>query len=85
MCFRAVFCCEHGCTAERRETVLPPNELKNKEFSRVVRGYSIPEVDEYIAFLMEKYGELYQSCERIEQEKRARWMRLPHKKNRFRL
>lgn len=65
------FCCEHGCTAERRETVLPPNELKNKEFSRVVRGYSIPEVDEYIAFLMEKYGELYQSCERIEQEKRA--------------
>ena len=35
--------------------MLPPGELKNKEFSRVVRGYSIPEEDAYIAFLLEKY------------------------------
>ena len=48
--------------------MLPPGELKNKEFARVVRGYSIPEVDEYIAFLLEKYKELYAECDRLEKE-----------------
>ena len=32
--------------------MIPPHELKNREFTRVMRGYAIPEVDEYISFVM---------------------------------
>lgn len=46
--------------------MIPPHELKNKEFTRVMRGYSIPEVDEYISFVMEKYTELYRENDALE-------------------
>lgn len=39
--------------------MLAPHELKNKPFSKSVRGYSPAEVDEYIELLIEKYTELY--------------------------
>ncbi len=48
--------------------MIPPHELKNKEFSRVVRGYSIPEVDEYITFVMEKYTDLYRENDALERK-----------------
>ena len=38
--------------------MIAPHELKNKEFSKSLRGYSTVEVDEHIAFLIEKYTEL---------------------------
>ncbi|MGM9624650.1 MAG: DivIVA domain-containing protein [Eubacteriales bacterium] len=48
--------------------MIPPHELKNKEFTRVMRGYSIPEVDEYISFVMEKYTDLYRENDALERK-----------------
>ena len=39
--------------------MLAPHELKNKAFSKAVRGYNTSEVDDHIEFLIEKYTELY--------------------------
>lgn len=39
--------------------MLRPQELKEYEFTRVLRGYSADEVDEYIEYAAEKYGDLY--------------------------
>lgn len=39
--------------------MLAPHELKNKAFSKAVRGYNPTEVDDHIEFLIEKYTELY--------------------------
>lgn len=46
--------------------MLPPNELKNKEFSKAVRGYNPEEVDEHINFIIEKYSELYRENDELE-------------------
>ena len=46
--------------------MLPPNELDKKDFTRVVRGYSSAEVDEHIAFIIEKYTELYRENNELE-------------------
>ena len=48
--------------------MIPPHELKNKEFTHVMRGYSIPEVDEYISFVMEKYTDLYRENDALERK-----------------
>ncbi|MBE6637936.1 MAG: DivIVA domain-containing protein [Ruminococcaceae bacterium] len=48
--------------------MLPPHELKNKSFSHSLRGYSTAEVDEHIAFILEKYTELYRKCDMLEKE-----------------
>ena len=42
------------------------HEWESKEFTRVVRGYSIPEVDEYISELIERYHALEQEKEELE-------------------
>lgn len=39
--------------------MLAPHELKNKAFTKAVRGYNPTEVDDHIEFLIEKYTELY--------------------------
>ena len=39
--------------------MVAPHELKNKTFTRTVRGYNPAEVDEHIAFLLETYTDLY--------------------------
>ncbi|MBQ2732847.1 MAG: DivIVA domain-containing protein [Clostridia bacterium] len=36
-----------------------PEEIRNKEFSISLRGYNIPEVEDYIEMLLEKYDTLY--------------------------
>ena len=48
--------------------MLPPHELKNKTFSRAMRGYNPAEVDEYIDFLIEKYTELYRENDELERK-----------------
>lgn len=51
--------------------MIPPHELKNKSFSRAVRGYNISEVDEYISFIIEKYTELYRANDELEKKLRV--------------
>lgn len=51
--------------------MLKPSELKKKNFSKAVRGYSIAEVDEYMGFLLEKYTELFRKNFELEQQLRA--------------
>lgn len=48
--------------------MIAPHELKNKTFSRAVRGYNPVEVDEYFDFLIEKYTEAYKSALDLEQK-----------------
>lgn len=50
--------------------MLKPSELKKKNFTKAVRGYSIPEVDEYMSFLLEKYTELFRKNFELEQQLR---------------
>lgn len=48
--------------------MLSPSELKNRQFQKVLRGYSMSEVDEHIAFILEKYSELYKRNDELEKE-----------------
>jgi len=50
--------------------MIAPHELKNKEFSKSLRGYSTVEVDEHIAFIIEKYTELYRLNDELEKKLR---------------
>lgn len=51
--------------------MLPPNELKNKNFSRAIRGYATAEVDEHIDFLIAQYTELYRENDELERKYRV--------------
>ena len=51
--------------------MLKPSELKKKTFTKAMRGYSIPEVDEYMSFVLEKYTELFRKNFELEQQLRA--------------
>ena len=46
----------------------PPYEIKAKEFTHVLRGYAVEEVDEYCAFALDKYTELYRENDALEQK-----------------
>jgi cell division initiation protein len=48
--------------------MIAPHELKNKTFTRVVRGYNPVEVDQYFDFLIEKYTEAYKAACELEQK-----------------
>ena len=48
--------------------MIAPHELKNKTFSRTVRGYNPAEVDQYFDFLIEKYTEAYKAATEFEQK-----------------
>lgn len=61
--------------------MLPPHELKNKSFSRAMRGYNSVEVDEYIDFIIEKYTELYRENDELEHKLKATVARLEEIKN----
>lgn len=50
--------------------MLAPHELKNKAFSRSLKGYSPAEVDEYIEFLLQKYTELYKENAELDRKLR---------------
>lgn len=47
--------------------MLPPYEIKAKDFTHVLRGYAVEEVDEYCAFALDKYTELYRENDALEQ------------------
>lgn len=48
--------------------MLPPHELKSKEFPKVMRGYSMVDVDEHIEFMIEKYTDLYRANDELERK-----------------
>ena len=48
--------------------MIAPHELKNKTFSRTIRGYNPAEVDQYFDFLIEKYTEAYKAAAEFEQK-----------------
>lgn len=56
--------------------MLPPYELKNKEFSKVMRGYNTAEVDEHISFIIEKYTELYRENDELERKLKTAYAKL---------
>ena len=51
--------------------MLKPSELKKKNFTKAVRGYSTQEVDQYMNFMLEKYTELFRKNFDLEQQLRA--------------
>ncbi len=61
--------------------MLPPYELKNKEFSKTVRGYNTNEVDEHIGFIIEKYTELYRENDELERKLKTAYAKLDEIKN----
>ncbi len=61
--------------------MLPPHELRNKTFTKAVRGYNPVEVDEYIDFLIEKYTELYRENDELERKLKTTLTRLDEIKN----
>lgn len=48
--------------------MLPPHEIKAKDFTHAIRGYSAEEVDEYADFVLKKYTELYRETVRLKQK-----------------
>ena len=48
--------------------MLAPHELKNKTFTKAVRGYNPAEVNEYIDFVVEKYTEIYRANNELEKK-----------------
>ena len=45
--------------------MIEPHELKSKQFSKVVRGYSQTEVDEHIDFVIAEYTKLYRENDEL--------------------
>lgn len=67
--------------------MIAPHELKNKTFSRAVRGYNAAEVDEYFDFLIDKYTEVYKALTEAEQkfdEIKAKYDELSHEEETIR-
>ena len=48
--------------------MLAPHELKKRDFTKSLRGYSTEEVDEHISFIIEKYTELYRENDALEKK-----------------
>ena len=61
--------------------MIPPYELKDKEFQTVFKGYSKTEVDEYLAFVIEKYTELYRDNDELERKLKTAYAKLDEIKN----
>ncbi len=51
---------------QRETNMIPPHEIKNKDFTKAMRGYSTTEVDDYITYVIEKYTELYRENDDLE-------------------
>lgn len=56
--------------------MLLPHEIKKDNFTKVMRGYSPVEVDEYIDFVVEKYSELYRENDELERKLKAALVKL---------
>jgi DivIVA domain-containing protein len=55
----------------RKEKMLAPHELKNKAFSKSLKGYNAAEVDDYIEFLIGKYTEAYRENNELDRKLRV--------------
>ncbi len=51
--------------------MLAPHELKNKSFTKSIKGYNPTEVDDHIEFLIEKYTELYREYNELNKKLRV--------------
>ncbi|MCL1792777.1 MAG: DivIVA domain-containing protein [Oscillospiraceae bacterium] len=51
--------------------MIPPQELKNRSFSRTAKGYDVAEVDEYMDFIVEKYSEIFAQCAKYDKKLRV--------------
>ncbi|OGO88310.1 MAG: hypothetical protein A2Y15_00620 [Clostridiales bacterium GWF2_36_10] len=51
--------------------MLAPHELKNKAFSKSLKGYNAAEVDDYIEFIIGKYTEAYRENNELERKLRV--------------
>ncbi|PKM63397.1 MAG: hypothetical protein CVU97_00210 [Firmicutes bacterium HGW-Firmicutes-21] len=51
--------------------MLAPHELKNKAFSKSLKGYNAAEVDDYIEFLIGKYTEAYRENNELDRKLRV--------------
>lgn len=58
-----------------------PAELKKKEFSKVLKGYSAGEVDEYISYLLTRYSEAYKEYAELEKRYKATLLKLEEAKS----
>ena len=52
------------------QKMIPPQELKNKNFTRAGKGYDMADVDEYMDFIVEKYSEIYSQCDKYDKKLR---------------
>ena len=50
--------------------MLSPHELRAKEFTHAIKGYTTTEVDEHINFIIEKYTELFRANDELEKKLR---------------
>ena len=58
-----------------------PAELKKKEFSKVIKGYSAAEVDEYVSYLLSKYSEAYRDYTELEKKYKNTLAKLEEARN----
>lgn len=56
--------------------MLPPHELKNKEFTHSIRGYNPVEVDDYIRYLIDNYTMLYRENDELDRKLKSTVMKL---------
>lgn len=56
--------------------MVSPKELKNSGFSKTIKGYSVNEVDEYVAYLLAKYNEAYTEHAELERKYSAALIQL---------
>ncbi len=61
--------------------MLPPHELKTKEFTKSMRGYNPVEVDEHLDFIIEKYTELYRENDALDRKLRVAMSKIDAYKN----
>lgn len=57
---------------------LTPMDINNKEFKRVLRGYSPEEVDEFLDEVVESYEELYKEKSKLEEKLTAASEQISH-------
>ena len=61
--------------------MISPQDLRRNAFTRSLKGYAVAEVDEYIAFLLEKYNESYNEYQALQQKYNMALEQLDEAKN----
>lgn len=61
--------------------MISPQELKRREFSKTLKGYSTSEVDEYVSFVLSRYNELFSAYSELERKYSASLIELENAKS----